>query len=193
MTPPIADIDATLDLARCVVEVLRAHGADAVVIGAVAMAVHRYPRDTVDLDLATAIDPETIESVARALRTLGFDVEVYAPDGGDPLGGVMDVRAPDADLVQIVNFLNPPAGGFPRLVADASVGATALTPGSPLRVVDLPTLIAFKLYAGGPKSRLDILELLDRNPELDMQHLRARCAAYRLEDELDKVLALQRD
>jgi len=31
-------------------------------------------------------------------------------------------------------------------------------------VTDLGTLIAFKLYSGGAKSQLDILELLERNP-----------------------------
>jgi hypothetical protein len=44
------------------------------------------------------------------------------------------------------------------------------------------------LYAGGRKSALDILELLDRNPELDRDALRALCATHRLDRQLDAVL-----
>jgi hypothetical protein len=58
--------------------------------------------------------------------------------------------------------------------------------GSPLRVVPLPHLIALKLYAGGYKSKADIVELLIRNPELHLDEVRAVCARYQLEgvDEL---------
>ncbi len=192
MTGFPTSLDATLATARSVIEVLKAHNADAVIIGAMALAVHRYPRDTVDLDLATAIDPQHLEPIAQELRALGYDVQLHEADADDPLGGVMDVRAEGADLVQIVNFLNPPAGGIPRLVAEAAATATTLIPGEPLRVADLPALIAFKLYAGGPKSRLDILELLERNPELDMQRLRVLCRDYRLDGELDTVLSMAR-
>jgi len=191
MTQAPTSLQATLTLASSVVDVLAGHNAQAVIIGAMALAVHRYPRDTVDLDLATAIDPHQLDSIAQELLAKGYDVEVHKADGGDPLGGVIDVRAQGADLVQVVNFMNPPAGGFPRIVADAVATATTLVPGEPLQVVDLPTLIAFKLYAGGPKSRLDILELLERNAELDLEQLRARCRDYRLEGELDAVLGMR--
>lgn len=39
--------------------------------------------------------------------------------------------------------------------------------GSALRCVQLEDLIALKLYANGPKDRLDILERLARNPSAD--------------------------
>ena len=192
MTQPATSLDATLAVAASVVEVLAQHGAEALIIGAMALAVHRYPRDTVDLDLATAIDPRELLAIAQELRATGLEVQVHLPDAEDPLGGVIDVRGEGADLVQVVNFLNPPAGGFPRLVADASATATPLIPGKPLKVVDLATLVVFKLYAGGSKSRLDVLELLARNPELDLEQLRARCREYGLEGELDGVLGMAR-
>lgn len=188
MSEQAASIDATLRVARHVSEILGRHRAGAVVIGAMALAVHNYPRDTVDLDLATAIDPQQLDTIATELRALGFEVDVHRADADDPLGGVLDVRGEDAVLVQVVNFSNPPAGGFPRLVADALRKGSPLIPGEPLVVTDLVTLIAFKLYAGGSKSRLDILELLERNPELDLDDLRGRCRSYRLDRELESLL-----
>jgi hypothetical protein len=184
-------VERTLKLAEDVVGVVRAHQLDAVVIGAMALAVHGYPRDTSDLDLAISADPKLLHTLAQSLRLLGHEVEVRDPDPQDPLGGVLDVRAAGADLVQVVNFLNPPAGGFPRLVADALIDASPLVPGSTLRVVSPYHLVAFKLYAGGAKSKLDILELLDRNPQIDRARLQALCDEYRLRPELDEVLALE--
>ena len=120
-------------------------------------------------------------------------MEVRDPDAEDPPGGVVDVRAEGADLVQVVNFDNPPASGFPRLVHDALRGAVELLPGSALRVVDPYHLVVFKLYAGGAKSKLDILELLERNPGLDRGRLSALCEGYGMGHELERVLALVRE
>ena len=139
----------TLEVASEVQTALRAQGLEAVVIGAMALAIHGYPRSTEDLDLAVAAAPGALHTLADALRRRGFEVEVRDPDAEDPLGGVVDVRAEGADLVQVVNFDNPPASGFPRLVHDALRGAVELLPGSALRVVDPYHLVVFKLYAGG--------------------------------------------
>lgn len=73
---------------------------------------------------------------------------------------------------------------------DALLEAQPLLPGSPLRVVSLYHLIASKLHAGGAMSSLDILELLDRNPELDLQKLEQLCERYNLLGELMRVLSL---
>lgn len=188
MSSGLPSINATLRVARHVSEILARHQAGAVVIGAMALAVHNYPRDTVDLDLATAIDPLQLDPIARELRALGYEVDIHRPDTDDPLGGVLDVRSEDAVLVQVVNFSNPPAGGFPRLVVDALRNGSPLVPGEPLVVTDLVTLIAFKLYAGGSKSKLDVLELIERNPELDLEELRQRCRTYRLDRMLEPLL-----
>lgn len=189
MTSDVQPIEATLGVAEHVANLLRAEGIGTVLIGAMALAVHGYPRDTVDLDLAAAIDPARLEHLASLLRAAGYAVDVYLPDAADPLGGVLDVRADGAALVQVVSFLNPPAQGFPKLVADAIATSTPVVPESTLLVVDLMHLIVFKLYAGGRKSELDILELLDRHAELDREALRRLCRDYRLEVALDQVLA----
>jgi hypothetical protein len=186
-------LQRTLEVASEVLTALRAQGLDAVVIGAMALAVHGYPRDTEDFDLAIATAPRNLHTLAETLRRRGFDAEVREPDAEDPLGGVVDVRAAGADLVQVINFDNPPASGFPRLVRGALQHAVELLPGSDLRVVDPYHLVAFKLYAGGPKSKLDILELLERNPDLDRARLEALCAGYGLSRQLGRVLELERD
>jgi hypothetical protein len=189
MAEPV-DLEGTLRLAETVLRTLQEFHVEPVVIGAMALAVHGYPRETADLDLAIAVEPRLLHEVAGSLAARGYDVAVRDPDPDDPLGGVLDVRSPGADLVQVVNFDNPPSGGFPRLVVDAVASATPLITGRPLRVVDPYHLVAFKLYAGGAKSALDILELLDRNPKLDLTHLGRLCETYRLSRELNAVLEL---
>jgi hypothetical protein len=41
-------------------------------------------------------------------------------------------------------------------------------------------LVALKLYAGGTKSRADIVELLAHNPDADMAAIRSLCHSWRL-------------
>jgi hypothetical protein len=65
-------------------------------------------------------------------------------------------------------------------------------PGSSMKVVPLPQLVALKLYAGGYKSKADIVELLTRNPEADADEIRAVCSRYRLHG-LEELLAAVRE
>jgi hypothetical protein len=103
-------------------------------------------------------------------------VELREPDGQDPLGGVVDVRGPFG-LVPIVNY----GGRFPAVIDDGLAAAdTVIRPGSRLRIVPLPHLVALKLYAGGTKSRADIVELLSRNPDADLAAIRDLCRSWRL-------------
>jgi hypothetical protein len=57
-----------------------------------------------------------------------------------------------------------------------------------LRIVPLAQLVALKLYAGGLKSKADIVELLRRNPETDLVALQKVCDQCRLKG-LGEVLA----
>lgn len=171
----------TLRAVERVVHVLAGEGVDSALIGAVALAAHGYPRSTEDVDLAVAVDPT------------GFTVEVSEPDGADPLGGVLRVGRAGLERIEIVNFLNPPAGGFAALAEAALRDAVPTREGSPLRVVTLPHLVLFKLYAGGPKSRQDVLELLGHNPDVDLEQLREACRRFRLDRKLDAWLRALRE
>jgi hypothetical protein len=87
--------------------------------------------------------------------------------------------------VQISSY----AGKFPAVVDDALREARLVVrEGSPLKLVPIPQLIALKLYAGGMKSKADIIELLIRNPEADLQSVRDACRNYRLEG-LEELIA----
>jgi hypothetical protein len=78
--------------------------------------------------------------------------------------------------------------GDPCRIEDALRTATAtLRPGSRLKLVPLPQLVALKLYAGGLKSEADVLELLARNPEADLDEMRKVCKRYQVGG-LDAIL-----
>jgi hypothetical protein len=172
----MSDPEQVIRAAEEVAGILESRGVGAVVIGAVALAAHGYVRFTEDLDLGVNTDLGTLRQAADALRTAGFEVELREPDGQDPLGGVVDVRGPFG-LVQIVNY----GGRFPAAIEGGLAAAdTVIRPGSGLRIVPPPHLVALKLYAGGTKSRADIVELLARNPDADMTAIRHLCQSWRL-------------
>lgn len=170
------DSEAILRVAEEVVGLLHQHEIDAVVIGAVALAAYHYVRQTEDIDLGVNADLSSLRRVLDTLVNAGFSAELREPDSDDPLGGVIDVSG-SFGLLQIVNF----GGRFPAVIDDAvRLSNLAVREGSPLRLVPLPHLIALKLYAGGHKSKADIVELLVRNPELDLNETRSVCERYRL-------------
>lgn len=178
------DSDAILRAAEDVIGILQRYRIDAVVIGAVALAAYEYIRQTEDVDLGVNADLSTLRAVAESLRESGYTAELREPDGNDPLGGVIDVTGPFG-LLQVVNY----GGRFPAVIEDAlRLSTLVVREGSPLKIVPIPQLIALKLYAGGYKSKADIIELLLRNPELDLDEIRSVCRQYRLAG-LDELVA----
>ncbi|CAM4203193.1 nucleotidyltransferase family protein [Corallococcus exiguus] len=175
--------ERTLQIAERVVGLLEQHGISAAVIGAIALAVHYYPRQTEDFDLAININPfPRFRQLDEVLRAEGFETDLSYPDAEDPLGGVLRVSGEDFETIEIVNFQNPWPGAKDNttLAQEAIQSASlALNPGSRLRVVDLPHLIALKLFAGGWKSKADVMELLERNRQhLDVAGLRDVCERH---------------
>lgn len=78
----------------------------------------------------------------------------------------MTIRA----WVQVISY----AGRFPAVIDDALRAAQVVVrEGSQLRLVPIPQLVALKLYAGGYKSKSDIIELLAHNPDVDRADVRA--------------------
>ncbi len=179
--------ERTLAVATDVAQTLSKHNVPCAVIGAVALAVHGYVRDTEDFDLATATDPFRVLGLVEKELASRYEVELITPDADDPLGGCLNVSGDDFDLVQIVNFDNPyrPGAGSAGRAAVETATPNVL---GPLAVADLPHLVALKLYAGGRKNELDVLELIDRNPTLDREKLETVCKELGLEPELRKVL-----
>jgi hypothetical protein len=168
--------ESNIEAAERIVGLMRAHGVQAVLIGAVALAAHHYPRHTANIDLGVNADLKTMRSLASCLKDGGYAVELREPDLDDPLGGVIDVSGPFG-LVQIISFANR----FPIIIQDALAGEDIrIRPGSELRLVPIPQLVALKLYAGGYQSLADIIGLLRRNPGVDLDEIRATCRRYRL-------------
>ena len=178
------DPEAILCAAEDVVGILKRHRVDAVVIGAVALAAYHYVRQTEDIDLGVNADLPTMRAVTASIRQAGFTAELREPDGDDPLGGVIDVSGPFG-LLQIISYANR----FPAVIDDAICASKLeVRAGSPLRLVPIPQLVALKLYAGGYKSKADIVELLTRNPDFDLGEVRSVCGRYRLVG-LDELIA----
>ncbi len=172
----MSNVELHLHTAERVVFVLAENNVPAVVIGGVALAAHRYVRYTSDIDLGVDADVPKMRALTSALKSEGFVVELHEPDGDDPLCGVIDVSSPSG-LVQVVSFGNR----FPAVIRDALSGEDVrIGPNSGLRVVPLAQLIAMKLYAGGVSSKSDIIELLRRNPDADLQAIQTTCRRYRL-------------
>jgi hypothetical protein len=188
------DTETTLELAGRVHSALELEGVRCIVIGAVALAAHGYVRSTEDVDLAIAVDPRALPELADTLRTALGDaqVELSLSDGNDPLGGVIDIEWPNKQggPVQIVNFDNSPAGGFPALIHHATTSPFTFSAGSEGLLMSLEYLILSKLYAGGPKSRADVAELLARR-KVDLARLQDLAQEYGLSEELRRVLQLQ--
>jgi len=183
----VQESDAILRAAEEVVGILQRHRIDAVVIGAVALAAYHYVRQTEDIDLGVNADLATLRAVTESLRQAGFTADLREPDSSDPLGGVIDVSGPFG-LLQIISY----AGRFPAVIDDAvRIATLVVREGSPLRLVPIAQLIALKLYAGGYKSKADVVELLARNPGLDLEEVRAVCRRYRLAG-LDELIAESR-
>ena len=133
-------------------------------------------------------DLPRMRSLVDSLSAEGYNVEFHEPDENDPLGGVIDVSGPFG-LVQLISF----EGRFPAVIRDALEGEDLrIRPGSMLRIMPIPQLVALKLYAGGWKSHADIVELLRRNPEADVDAIRKTCRKYRLRGLAQVLKDLQR-
>lgn len=156
--------------------ILDAQNVPALVIGAVALAAHRYVRATLDIDLGVNVAVKDMKGLEECLRSEGYETCLHEPDADDPLGGVIDVYGPSG-LIQIVNF----GERFPAVIRDALAGdVVQLRPDLTLRVIPLPQLVVLKLYAGGLRSLADVVELLRRNPEANLREIGELCSMYRL-------------
>jgi hypothetical protein len=60
---------------KSIVSALEEQGIDYAVCGGLEMAVHGFPRATIDIDLL--IPPEQLEEAKRTARSLGFTIEAF--------------------------------------------------------------------------------------------------------------------
>ena len=189
------DPSAQLLLAERVVETARGLGIETALIGANAMAVHNYVRGTEDVDLASAVDPGTqLVALQRAVEGAGLRTVLRLPDEDGPRGGVLvvwehsDDDGDPVDPVEVVNFVNPHRRRASPAMR-AIERAEPIDTGSPVRCVRLPDLVALKLYAGSRMDLADIVELLVRNPDADLDDIRATGAPFDPAGVLEELIA----
>lgn len=172
-------VDPEFELVAHAEEVVRASqslGHDLLVIGAAALAGHHYVRLTNDLDLGGNLPLQDLHKLADALKQKGYRAQVNEPGVDDPLGGVLDISGPFGQI-QVVSFYDR----LPAVIRDGLDGATLrVADGSPLRIIPLPHLVVLKLYAGGLQSLSDIVEVLSRNEDADLDEIHALCTRYRI-------------
>lgn len=88
----------------------------------------------------------------------------------------------------MVNFSNPYRPSL-NPAADAIRNAVPLDEGSNLRYVRVPDLVALKLYASGRTDLADIVELLVRNPDADLDEIRGVALPYDRDNSLEGLIA----
>jgi hypothetical protein len=191
-------IEPAIALAERVVQVAHELGIATALIGAAALAVHNYVRATEDIDLAANVDPSQLRTLQQRLDAQQMYTELRLPDAEDDLGGVLEIwqhadeDGDPIDSIEIVNFANPFRPGRDTPAADAVRNARELGGASKMRCVQLPDLIALKLYARSRRDEADVIELLRRNPDADIDAVRAVCKRFGFEDTLEELIAESR-
>lgn len=178
--------DQLIRYAEKVAATAESMGTPLLVIGAAALAGHHYVRLTRDLDLAGNVPLDIMRDLAEACKADGLETDLRLPDADDPLGGVLDLQG-SFGLIQVISF----ADRFPAVIQDALNDKRLMVGESlHLRMIPLPHLVILKLYAGGFKSKADIIEVLSRNPEQDLNAIEELCHRYRIHgfDEIRREL-----
>lgn len=135
--------------------VLREAGIPAAMIGAMAVATRGVARSTFDIDLLVVHPDALLPWLWRPLRDEGLDVDLRHGETGDPLAGVVRIRARAEPIVDVVVGQS----AWQRdLIERAELLEVA---GSSVRVARAADLVLLKLYAGGPTDRWDIERLLE--------------------------------
>ena len=69
-----------LSAAREIAEIVETFGLKPLIIGAIALAAHRYPRFTKDLDLAVNASLIQLQELNEALESNGYQTTLHKPD-----------------------------------------------------------------------------------------------------------------
>jgi hypothetical protein len=181
-----------IELAERVAQIARGLGIETVLIGAYALAAHHYVRATNDIDLAANVELVLLERLEVALEQAGLHALLRSPDDEDPLGGVLvvwseiDAEGDPIEPVEVVNYVNPYR---PRQTParDAIQNAISLDQKPALRYPRLADLVALKLYAGSRRDEADVIELLVRNADADVEEIRRVSKAYGF-DRIDELI-----
>ena len=150
----------SLDEARLreVFRALHDHGVDYAVFGAVALGLHGLARATGDVDLFVRPDPENVERLKAALRSVFDDPSIDEISAEDLCGGYPAVRylPPDGFGFDLVTRLGE-AVRYSDLETEVKIYDDV-----PIRVVTPRTLWRMKKDTVRPLDRLDAAMLAER-------------------------------
>jgi hypothetical protein len=135
-------------------DVLGRHGAETIVVGAVAAVMAGAPLATFDLDLVFRRDEENLDRLLAALAELGA---IYRDPAGRRIlpsrERLMSMRLHLLDTpfggLDLLTTIGPDLG-YEDLLASAT---TVMVRGRPIRVLALQKVIATKEFANRPKDR----------------------------------------
>jgi predicted nucleotidyltransferase len=128
------------------------------VIGAYALAIRGYVRQTVDVDIMTTDRAALHDDYWNDLRRAGAEVAVRVGDYDDPLGGVVRIRHGDADVDVVIARYS----WQKKLLERAE---TVEVSGVSLRVPPVADLVLLKLFAGGYGDMQDVAALFELGSE----------------------------
>jgi hypothetical protein len=187
----MSDPEEPVDLAERVATIALGVGIQTTLIGAYALAAYHYVRATADIDLASAVVPDQLYVLKSALEDAGLNATVNHPDEYDSLGGTVMIweTADDEGVpvapVEVVNYINP-YRPRPNPASEAIRNAISMQ-GRALKYPRLADLVALKLYGGSRRDKADIIELLVKNPDEDIELIRSTCKHYGY-DEIDELI-----
>jgi predicted nucleotidyltransferase len=145
-----------------IVQVLRSHGVEFIVIGGQAEWAYGSPRVTYDVDLCYRRTSENLDRLAAALKELKPSLRDAPPDlpfvidaQSLALGNNFTFKTSVADL-DLIGWVEP-IGDYDAIVRHA----VQLTVGNlDLLVIGLDDLIQIKQHIGRPKDRESLMQLL---------------------------------
>ena len=142
---------------KTVQAILNANDIHHAVIGAVALAARGAPRSTYDFDLLTTdkrvFSPELWSELVRE----GIPVDIRKGDFDDPLGGLVRIGTRQEQVDVVVGKWK-----WEQRVVDNAESLDIA--GIAIPVATASDLILMKLNAGGIKSHLDVIALLEHGP-----------------------------
>ena len=146
---------------------LKEHGIDYMVIGAVALLAHGYPRLTADIDLV--LTPEGLVAFHRELIGLG-----YVPAFPGAKKRLRSTR--DGIIIEVMTTGEYPGDGKPKPVSipDPSAASTEI---NGVKVVTLEKLVELKL-ASGISAAHRLKDLADVQELINVRHLQADFAEH---------------
>ena len=180
------DVDQAL---RDIVALCDEMGVEYAVMGGLAVRVHSLPRATHDVDLALSIDRSRLPEFFAKVSERGYAVpESY-------LKGWIDEVA-KMSLVKVRVYL--PGGGVdvdiylaetPFLREAISRRILAESEAAKMYVVSAEDLLLLKLLANRPRDRVDVLDILFMQGELDEAYMHRWAAQLGVSEALAQALA----